>query len=388
MRKIFFVFLLLLSFNAKTQISVFSNFENGNVEIVEIKTDSNYVCIRPSLINDKNSTRCWFNFGITGFDTSRTLIIEYKFISSVMAPENPVFSTNQKNWIRTKAVTTNNFSKKVEIEVKSDTIFFATGYPYNYSRLLFFVDSISNNKFIDTMTLTQSEAGNRVPMFIISDKKEKPTDLVWIICRQHAFEATSNYTIEGIVNFLSSDEKLAKQFRKNTIVYVVPMMDVDNVISGASGRMQKPVDFNRDWSKNPYWQAVKKTQEFVQQTAEIYNFRIFFDVHSTFPGTTSSRFGIFNEYEKTKPEYDNLRNYLKIYKKITGYKLEEIPGNMNEYFADAFYSGIRSPFIRTTDFCTTIECDWTTNQNGNPLTIKELRYIGENMSKALCEYLK
>jgi hypothetical protein len=305
-----------------------------------------------------------------------------------MAPEYPVYSTNQKKWERTKAVTTNNFSKKVEIKVKSDTVFFATGYPYNYTRLLHFVDSISQNKYIDTMTLTYSEGGNRVPMFTIKDNKEKPTDLIWIICRQHAFEVTSNYTLEGMINFLSSDKKEAKEFRKKTIVYIVPMLDVDNVILGASGRMQKPVDFNRDWSKNPYWKAVKNTQEQVQITAEKYNFRIFFDVHSTFPGTTTSRFGIFNEYEKTKPEYTNLKNYLRIYKNIAGCRLDEIEGNMNEYFADAFYSGIRPPYIRTTDFCTTVECDWTTNQNGNHLTINELRQIGENMSKALCEYLK
>lgn len=380
---IFFVF----SFSLHSQISVFADFENGNVEYISSDTIKNSLTFKPSLETDLNTTRCWFYFGITGHDTSRVLTIDYQYVSSVIAPENPVYSYNQKDWYRLEAYYGTGRTKQVKFKFENDTIYFATGYPYNYTDVLNFVDSIAENQYIDTSTLVISEGGRRVPMFVIQDKNEKPEDLVWIIGRQHAFETTMNYTLEGMVKFWISDDDKAVEMRENTLIYVVPMMDVDNVFIGASGRMQKPVDFNRDWSKNPHWKAVRKTQELIKETSQKYNYRVFLDVHSTYPGTTKPRFGLFNEYENDEKEYRNLRKFFRLYNKNAGYNLDEIEGNMKEKYSDAYSNRMIDSTIFVTDFVSTVECDWTFNHNNEPLTRKELRKVGKLIAESLCDYL-
>ncbi len=370
-----------------SQISVFSDFENGNVELVSVDSALNILTIKPSLINETNTTRCWFYFGITGYDTTKILTISYIYTGSVVAPQNPVYSYDKKKWLRLNATFYENQSKKVSEKFVQDTVYFAAGYPYTYSDILEFVDSIAFNPYVDTATIAISEGGRKIPMITISDKKHNPVDMVWITGRLHAFETTLNYTLEGFINFLISDDKNASKLREKTIIFIVPMADVDNVFIGASGRMQKPIDFNRDWSENPHWIAIKAIQDSIIQTNNRYNYRIFLDFHSTYPGTTQPRFGLFSEYDKDQTEYKNLRNYFNFFEKNAGYELDEIEGQMQANYSDAFSGGFIYPNIKVIDFSTTVECDWTTNHNGNDLTIKELRKVGELLAISLCNYL-
>ena len=381
-----FIFLLSFLSNINAQVSVFSDFENGNVEFIAYDSVLNKIIIEPSLENKINTTKCWFYFGITNYDTTQHLTIEYYYTAHVIAPKNPVYSYDKKKWFRLEANYSEIRAKNVKHKFLKDTVYFAAGYPYSYSKVLYFVDSISQNPYIDTTTLVFSENRRRVPMFVVKDTSETPTDLIWIIGRQHAFETTMNYVLEGIVNFLISDNEKAVKLRKNTIIYVVPMMDVDNVVLGASGRMQKPIDFNRDWSEKPHWNAVKMVQQKIYQTSQLYNYRLFFDVHSTFPGATKPIFGFFNEYYKGTDGYNNLRTFLKIFKKNAGYNLDEISGNMNENYADAYSCGIVDTAINVADFATTIECDWTTNHNSKSLTIMELKNVGRLIGETICDY--
>lgn len=384
----YFIIFLFCTYFLNAQISVFSDFENGNVEFISSDSALNKLVIRPSLENEFNTTRCWFNFGITGFDTTRNLTIEYLYVAPVIAPEKPVFSYDQTKWQRLNATAGDGWSKKVVHKFTEDTVYFATGYPYPYSKVVNFVDSISSNPYVDTTTLVYSEAGLRVPMFVIQDTTKNPTNLVWITGRMHAFETTMNYVLEGIVNYLISDNKNAVKMRKNTIIYIVPMMDVDNVVLGASGRMQKPIDFNRDWSKNPHWNAVREVQKLITETSKKYNYRIFLDVHSTYPGTIRPRFGIFNEYKNDDNEYKKLQYFYELFKKNAGYELEEFQGDLQKNYSDAYSGGIIDSSIYVSDFSTTIECDWTTNHNGKPLTIGELRNVGKLLGETICDYLK
>ncbi len=380
------VFLSFYNFSI-SQTTVFDNFENGNVEFVKFDSLQNKLTVIPSLKNNNNTTRCWFNFGIANVDTSRALTISYEYVREYMAPNYPVYSYDQKNWHRLEAQFGKN-SKQIVYKFAKDTVYFAAGYPYTYSDVLNFVDSIAQNPVVDTSTLVFSEKGRRVPLFVIRDTNSQPTDLVWIIARQHAFETTLNHTLEGMINFLISDTPKAVQMRKNTIIYVVPMMDVDNVISGASGRMQKPIDFNRDWTKNPHWKAVKKVQELISTTSQKYNYRVFLDVHSTFPGTNHPLFGMFNNYPNQETGYFSFKKFLKLYDNNSASFLQELTAGKSAYYADSYNLGTVDTNIYVADFSTTIECDWNFNNDNNPLTISELKSIGKFITETLCDFLK
>ncbi len=386
--KKYLVFLIFASFlNLEAQISIFSDFENGNVELLKTDQSLNSILIRPSYKTKENKTRCWFYFGMTGYDRTDSVTVGIKYSSIYIAPIFPVYSYDKKNWYRIKTKTSQTHVKTFKYNFSEDTVYIATGYPYTYSKILDYIDTIANNKYVDTTTLTYSEGKRKIPMFTIKDKESEATDLVWIIGRQHAFETTMNYTLEGFVNYLISENKKSRETLKNTIFYIVPMVDVDNVFIGASGRMQEPIDFNRDWSLNPYWKAIKNIQELLKQTSLKYNYRIFLDFHSTFPGSYDPIFGLFNEYPVQTEEWNNIKKLLQIYEKNAGYRLTEIKGGMDKFYASAFSSGIRDSLIKTSEFSSTVECDWTINHNGKNLTQKELRKVGALLAESVCDYL-
>jgi hypothetical protein len=383
MKKILILPLVLTFFWSYAQIQVFSDFENGNVEVINIDNVNNSIIFKPALKTPQNITRCWFYFGITGYDTSKTLNLCDNFIFNVIAPENPVFSYDKKNWQRLTCDSANEAFKFYSHKFNLDTVYFATGYPYTYSQVVNYVDSLAQTPYIDTFTLTFSEAGRRVPMFTIRNKNTSQQNLIWIIGRQHAFETTLNYVIEGMVNFFTSDDKIAKKSQDNTIIYIVPMMDVDNVFIGASGRMQKPIDFNRDWSTKSHWNAIKAVKDSIYNTSKIYNYQIFLDIHSSYPGAKKPIFGMFNSYPKNSKEYKNLKHFFKTFKKTSNYDLIEIKGNMKKNYADVYSSGIINEEIKTSLFSSTMECDWNYNFNNKPFTKTELRNIGYLIAKSL-----
>ncbi len=387
MNKIIFFICLLFPFVSESQINIFSDFENGNVQIISINDSLNTIIFEPSLISDNNTTRCWFYFGISDFDTSRVLNIEEKYSSYFTAPNTPVYSFDNKNWHRLHVDSLFGQKKYYSGKFDTDTLWFATGYPYSYSKVVDFVDSIAKNKFVDTSTLCRSEAGLKIPFIEIKDSNYTQKSMIWIIGRQHAFETTLNYVLEGMIKYFVSDNKYAKRFRKKNIIFLVPMMDVDNVYKGASGRMQKPVDFNRDWNNSPYWNAIKAVQKKIKATSKIYKYRIFLDVHSTYPGTTKPLFGLFNEYSDNQLSYRKIKKFFKIFHKKAGFQLKEIRGNTSNFYADAYNMGIVNDSAAVSDFASTLECDWNINNNGKELTISELKKTGYLIAKSICVYL-
>lgn len=387
MCKFFYLIFIFSGIISYSQITVFSNFENGNIELISTNDSNNCLEFKPALVNDSNTTRCWFYFGITGFDNSKLLKFEQQYDNYFTAPNYPVYSFDNKNWNRLLVDSMENSKKYFSGKFNTDTLWLATGYPYTYSKMMNYLDSISLNSIVDTFTLTYSEAGLRVPYLEIKNPNTKIKNMIWIIGRQHAFETTMNYVLEGMMEYFLSDEKFAVKFRKKNIIYLVPMMDVDNVFIGASGRMQTPVDFNRDWSISPYWKAINAVQKKIQQTNQLYKYRVFLDVHSTYPGTIRPLFGMYNEYSINQKGSKNLKKYLKIFYENANFYLYEIKGSPNDYFADVYNMGIRKSDVMVSEFATTIECDWNINNNGNDLTISELKKNGYLIAKSLCEYL-
>jgi hypothetical protein len=384
MKQILFLIFLTNFLSLSAQIKIISNFQNANVEIIKIDNSDNKIIFKPSLKTKLNTTRCWFYFGITNYDTTKELILEDIYQIVYAAPTKLVYSYNKKDWHRLRQKKITDSSKIYSAHFKKDTLWVATGYPYTYSDIIHLSDSLANNKNIDTSTLTYSEAGRRIPLLTIGNKNNK--QIIWIIGRQHAFEASLNFFIEGMIKFFSSNDLIAQKYRKKITTYIVPMMDVDNVFIGASGRMQLPVDFNRDWISKPHWKAIEAVEKNIAKTSRHKKFCIFLDIHSTYPGTTQSMFGIFNEYRPTERKFYKLKNFLKIFKNTSGYKINEIYGSTNEHFADEYFIKKNKYKNIAKEFSSTVECDWNLNNNGKELTENELKKSGYLFAKSIALY--
>jgi murein tripeptide amidase MpaA len=276
----FLILCLLLPELFPQTIEIDKEFEGGNIEVLSVDSINNIISVTPEYKN--NDTRAsYFYFKVKGFNKSLPLNIRLYTDETYYATEMIAYSINLSDWDRIQAVHQSGYNEFTRI-INSDSVYFAIGYPYVYSDIIELVNSIESFSFTEITALTTSENGKDVKLIKITDPNTVDSSkyLIWIIARQHAFETHSNYVIQGLVNFAVSETNLAKRLREQAILYVVPIMDVDNAFDGGTGKDQLPVDFNRDWDSPSYWNAVNAVKQKIVETSSLNEFQFFIDSHN------------------------------------------------------------------------------------------------------------
>lgn len=278
--KIIFSCLLLMMFSSgllQAQITVSTDFEGGNGKVIFTDEENNEVHIVSDLKAGDTKNIVYY-VKISGLDTAKPLILE---VDATWRGHNLAYSFDQVNWQRSDLTNYNNF----QIPLTSSTVWVAHTYPYVYSDMIDEVNALSNLDYVEISDLAISEGGLPVKLVKITDNciPDDEKELIWIFGRMHAFEVPGNLAVIGMMNYFASDEETAKRLRKEAIIYLVPMMDVDMAYLGGSGKDQNPVDFNRDWIslEHPsHWNAVKEAKALIDSTAQLNNLSVFFDSHS------------------------------------------------------------------------------------------------------------
>ncbi len=125
-----------------------------------------------------------------------------------------------------------------------------------------------------------------VPALRIEPTAKRAKSAVWVQARQHAWEAGSSWVCRGFVEWLVSDDPRAVRLRSDTVVSVVPVMDIDNVVVGAGGKNQVPHDHNRDWSDQPHWHSVVEAMQELTNFDATGQLDLFVDLHNPSASTT------------------------------------------------------------------------------------------------------
>ena len=107
---------------------------------------------------------------------------------------------------------------------------------------------------VRTQVLCKSQAGNPVPMLNITDFKDKSEDIakregIILSGRVHPGENNASWVMEGIIDFLLSNDKKAKFLRKNFVIKIVPILNADGVIVGNTRGSLGGLDYNRQWTE-------------------------------------------------------------------------------------------------------------------------------------------
>ena len=114
---------------------------------------------------------------------------------------------------------------------------------------------------------------------------EEPAPLgVWVQARQHAWEAGASWVSRGFVEWSASADPAAVELRRLATVYVIPIMDVDNVTLGAGGKEAVPRDHNRDWDDQPVYPEVAAAQQRIRDLDAQGRLHVFIDLHNPGPG--------------------------------------------------------------------------------------------------------
>ncbi|MDQ1318096.1 MAG: hypothetical protein QG588_1752, partial [Candidatus Poribacteria bacterium] len=108
---------------------------------------------------------------------------------------------------------------------------------YNYEDYLHFINSLPEHPHLKKEIIGSSDKGREHWELIITDPDVpiKNKRCIFIHAREHAYEAFSSYSIEGLLDYLLSDS--AKDDRSHFVFVIHPMTNVDGVADGYEYRM-------------------------------------------------------------------------------------------------------------------------------------------------------
>ena len=174
---------------------------------------------------------------------------------------------------------------KITTDVKY--VYFAYCYPYTYSQLGQYLSSLNMYKKILRMdSIGQTLDNNKLYMLIITNFEDSFETLankkaIIFTARVHPGESSSSFVIQGLIEYLLSNDTKAINLRKNYIFKIVPMLNPDGVIRGNFRMNSVGKDLNRMWMEENEENSpsVFYCHKMIQKTLNSRNIHFFCDFH-------------------------------------------------------------------------------------------------------------
>ncbi|CAD8198570.1 unnamed protein product [Paramecium pentaurelia] len=255
-----------------SRIKFNSIFESGNLDIVIQVSEYEYDLYMRVDGNTQGHTS-WYNFELSGMKQGEKIqlnICNFTKLHSLYERGMKPFiwrSTTQE-WlqggenIQYKTSQNNNcLSFLIDCNQENELIKIAYCVPYTFSQLLEYCDELQKRcSHVKRKILCESLGGVQLPMLIFSKGKKTNKKCLIIQARIHPGESNGSWVMQGVMNYLSSQQAI-KLFEK-CIIKVVPMMNPDGVILGNYRTGFEGKDLNRKFKQNdgilyPTVQAMK-----------------------------------------------------------------------------------------------------------------------------------
>lgn len=247
---------------AEDGIRIHWDFEGGSLARVERVRSDHFRChVKGQVDQDgRNRQASWFYFRVDGAKgkllnfTMADLQGEYNYLP-VMGPIGkstlPFYSPDGINWtpVETGSYDSSEPSLTYQVQIDSDQVWIAWVPPYtldNFRSLAAYLARIPDVKIEE---IGRSVQGREIPLITVTDRSvpDQGKKVMWLMFRQHAWEAGSSWTGEGAMRFVTSSDSLAQQIRRTTIVKVLPLCDPDGVANGTVRFNVHGYDLNRNW---------------------------------------------------------------------------------------------------------------------------------------------
>lgn len=295
-------------------LAVDINFSGGSAVVEAIDQETRTIKLLPS-DHPGRGWRCWWYIHVTGIEPGETITLDVG--EGVWAtPDQATYSIDHKTWLHTEPGKRDGKRIVYRQKIDAKEAWFAWGPPYVPEDAKRAVEAAAaRTKGAEVFNLCQTRRGRETPALKLSPPDgSKPKFGIWIQARQHAWESGSSWVCQGLLDWLISDDALARQLREQSLIVVVPVMDIDNVAIGAGGKNENPQDHNRDWTDMPHWRAVAAAQQAILQMDKNETFDLFLDLHNPAPNDRQPFFFAAPK-ELLKPEgRENLARFLAIAK--------------------------------------------------------------------------
>ncbi|HPR30714.1 MAG TPA: M14-type cytosolic carboxypeptidase [Prolixibacteraceae bacterium] len=122
----------------------------------------------------------------------------------------------------------------LQAEFSQPSVWMARIYPYTFTDLEHYLETLRGNPFVDLQSVGASQEGRPVYLLKITDPSvpvgEKKR--VFLHARTHPAETSPSFLLEGLIAFVLSDSDEAREMRAGIEFYIFPMQNVDGVVAG------------------------------------------------------------------------------------------------------------------------------------------------------------
>jgi hypothetical protein len=278
-------------------LRVSSDFEGGSVRVLSIDDEQGRISFTPGG-DPERGWPCWWFFRIDGLKEGQTLTLEVhgsplaarnngvdtgKPLAAGWAmPERATISTDGVAWRHTNPGTLEKGRMRYEVVGTGGPIWAAWGPPFtprDTDRLI--AEAQKTLAQAEPFELSRTRQGRPVRgLHLPNDKRP----VVWMQARQHAWESGASWVARGLTEWIVSDEAAARDLRSKVELFIIPIMDVDNVATGNGGKESNPRDHNRDWDAKPVYPEVEAAQKRLRQFGKEGRLSFFIDLHNPAAG--------------------------------------------------------------------------------------------------------
>lgn len=224
-------------------ISISSDFDAGNIEVLGIEGDRADLAIR----RDKDSEFYqWFYFRVDGA-AGQELELRITNCEGAAYPlgwpnYRACVSTDDEDWLRTE---TSYAGGVLTIRHRSDadTLWFAYFAPFSSARHAALIERSAASSHVSHRVLATTLDGRPLDLLTLGTGNLR----IWLYARQHPGETMAEWWAEGALDLLISDDPIAARFRDAATFYVVPNMNPDGSARGHLRTNAAGVNLNREW---------------------------------------------------------------------------------------------------------------------------------------------
>ncbi|WP_236973503.1 M14 family zinc carboxypeptidase [Membranihabitans maritimus] len=317
-------------------IKVTTEFPNGGGKIMVEKTDPLVIRVIPHDQNNGGWSKIWWHFKIEGINPGSeiTLFIEKGAGSS----ERIFYSYDDTNWALTSSgnevSSEHSVFTKISHIVRGATVSFSYDRPYRLSELqLELLPVLENLPNIEVLDFCQSKQGRHLPAIQLNSTNSNSKYGIWLQARAHSFEAGSSWVLHELTSWLVSRDPLASNLRKIAEITILPIIDIDAIEEGRTGKNQRPYDHNRGWShEKNHWPEVNRIKQELKDRTLKNNLDLFIDFHG--PGNQRHPYFIVPMEKNLTSNWQrkNRRSFFQVLQAQSFNQMEENTQSMDQFY--------------------------------------------------------
>lgn len=237
------------------------------------------LAVRPENLPVNNSP--WFAFRISSVKETR-ILVRLRCVGGSLR-YRPKISTDGVQWVLlpeeafTKGPGSNECT--LRLETGPTPLWVAAQEPVSSGEMTGWARTLERLPFVSMREFGRSIQGR--PLFRLDIGREDATRHVSVIGRQHPPETTGSLALMSFIEEVAGDSGLARAFRDDFHVLVMPLLNPDGVDAGHWRHNMGRVDLNRDWG--PFLQPeTRAASEQILALSGQGRLLLHLDFHSTF----------------------------------------------------------------------------------------------------------